>query len=356
MKVVVVVCAFGLTVSEVKTETMCLRRKGMPESTATLSVEATDQVYNQMNELVYLGGNANHNADLSIEVSRRIRNVWCSFRKYTLELYDRRRASLELKIRMLRAEKLETMLYGCVTWSPRACQYDTLRQAHHSFLTRCIGCRKNDRADHSIFYLDTLIETGSESIEATLRKRRILFAGFVARMEDTRLPKRVMFGELVRGVGCVGATKKSGWGLSWTTSEPSASTPTSGRLQPRTRGSGAGPGTRGGTFHGEMDRCRESQGWTMACSSMTQCDGKDHGEDSPKQAGSYWFARHVWLATYGANLFPPGGCRVVFLWCYFCFVLFRFFFFLSLKPWPFHMLRSIVLQYDMCAPRRLHTL
>ena len=43
-------------------------------------------------------------------------------------------------------------------------------------------------------------------------------------MEDTRLPKCVMFGELVGGVGCVGGEKKSGWGVSWTTSELSAST------------------------------------------------------------------------------------------------------------------------------------
>ena len=36
MGVIVVVCAaFGLTVSEAKTEIMCLRAKGMPESTAT---------------------------------------------------------------------------------------------------------------------------------------------------------------------------------------------------------------------------------------------------------------------------------------------------------------------------------
>ena len=38
--------------------------------------------------------------------------------------------------------------------------------------------------------------------------RRILFAGFVARMEDTRLPKCVMFGELVGGAGCVGGQEK----------------------------------------------------------------------------------------------------------------------------------------------------
>ena len=231
--------AFDLIVSEAKTEIMCLRAKGMPESTATFGVEAAGQVYNQTNESVYLGEKVNHNADLSIEVDRRIRNAWCSFRKYTLELYDRPSAPPELKIRMIRAEILDTMLYGCVTWSPRACHYDTLRRAHHRFLTRCIGWRKHNRADHPIFYLDMLIKTESESIEATLRRRRIFFAGFVARMEDTRLPKCVMLGELVGGAGCVGARKKSGWGVSWRTSELSASTPISGRLQPRTRGNGA---------------------------------------------------------------------------------------------------------------------
>ena len=49
--------------------------------------------------------------------------------------------------------------------------------------------------------------------------------------------------------------------------------------------------TRGGTFHGKMDRCTGSQSWTTACSGMPECDGKDQGEDSPKQAGSCWFAR-----------------------------------------------------------------
>ena len=143
MGVIVVVCeVFGLTISDAKTEIMCLRAKGMPQSTATFSVEAAGQVYSQTDEFVYLGGNVNQNADLSIEVHRRIRKAWCSFRKYTLELYDRPSAPLELKIRMLRAEVLETMLYGCVTWSPCACHYDTLRRAHHRFLTRCIGLAK----------------------------------------------------------------------------------------------------------------------------------------------------------------------------------------------------------------------
>ena len=166
----VVCAAFGLTAPEVKIEIMCLRAKRMPEPTAIFSVETAGQVYNQTNRFVYLGGDINHNAYLSIEVDWRIRNAWCSFREYTLELYDRPRATLELKIRILRAEVLGAMLYGYVTWSPRACHYDTLRQAHHRFLTRCIGSRKHNRADHPISYLNTLIKT-----EAKASKR--LYAG-----------------------------------------------------------------------------------------------------------------------------------------------------------------------------------
>ena len=44
--VIAVVCAaFGLTVSEAKTEIMCLRARGVPESTAIFSVETAGQVY-----------------------------------------------------------------------------------------------------------------------------------------------------------------------------------------------------------------------------------------------------------------------------------------------------------------------
>ena len=186
MGVIVVVCAaFGLTVSEAKTEIVCLLAKGMPESTATFSVEAAGQVCSHTHEFVYTSGGRPATMQTCPSRSTGAYATHGAASGSTLELYDRPCAPLELKIQMLRPEVLETMLYGCVTWSPRACHYDTLRRAHHRFLTRCIGQRKHNRVDHPISDLDTLLKTGSESIEATLRRRRILFARFVARIEDT---------------------------------------------------------------------------------------------------------------------------------------------------------------------------
>ena len=45
-----------------------------------------------------------------------------------------------------------------------------------------------------------------------MRRRRILFAEFVAFMGGTRLPKCVMFRELVGGADCVGGKEKEWMG------------------------------------------------------------------------------------------------------------------------------------------------
>ena len=79
-------------------------------------------------------------------------------------------------------------------------------------------------------------------------------------MEDTRLPKCVMLGEMVGGAGCVGGQEKEWMGCfldhlrafginvdQWTTAA-------SGR-----GGMAQNGRTRGGTFHGKMDRCRKTK-------------------------------------------------------------------------------------------------
>lgn len=73
--------SFRLTVSEAKTEIMCLRTRGMLAPPSIFTVEAVGQAYKEAHDFVYLRGNANHDADLFIEVDRCIYNAWCSFRK-----------------------------------------------------------------------------------------------------------------------------------------------------------------------------------------------------------------------------------------------------------------------------------
>ena len=71
-------------------------------------------------------------------------------------------------------------------------------------LLQCVGWRKRKHEDHMLSYANALFKTDSESVETAVRRRRILFAGFVARMGEERLPRSVMFGEMLGGNGYSG--------------------------------------------------------------------------------------------------------------------------------------------------------
>ena len=71
---------------------------------------------------------------------------------------------------MLKAEVLETLLYGCVTWSPSKADYDRLRNGHHQMLLRCLGWRKRKREDRILSYANALLRTDSESAETMVRR------------------------------------------------------------------------------------------------------------------------------------------------------------------------------------------
>ena len=107
----------GLTVSEKKTETMLLRTPRQTSLAPPLVIEAAGQRYTQTNQFLYLGGVIHESTDLWFEIKRRIRLIWTCFKRFGPVLYDRTTAPLSLKVRTVKAEVIETLLYVCVTWT-----------------------------------------------------------------------------------------------------------------------------------------------------------------------------------------------------------------------------------------------
>ena len=209
MEVIVEVCrAFALTVSAKKTETMC-----MPPRTPRTMVrtEAAGQIYKQVQSFIYLKGAVTETPDMSVEIARRTRACWMRIRRYSRELYDQPKVALSLKTRMAKAEAMKALLYGFSTWTLRQKHYAKLRTVHHRVLLRIIGAQRK-RPDHRMTsYSRALGITRRESIETTLRTRRLLWAGTLIRMSSGRLPKRTMFGNLEGAVWRGRGGKEKKW-------------------------------------------------------------------------------------------------------------------------------------------------
>ena len=164
-----------------------------------LEIAAAGQKYHQVHQFVYLGGLITEDADITRDINRRTKIAWGCFRKFSTELFDRPNAPLRLKVWLLKAEAMEALLYGCMTWALRNAHYRQLRTTHHKLLLRVIGYHRVHGTYRKMSYAKALKKTGSQSVEATIRQRRLLFAGALARQGDKRLPKRLLFAERLEG-------------------------------------------------------------------------------------------------------------------------------------------------------------
>ena len=150
---------------------------------------------------MYLGDLITEHADITRNTSCRTKIAWGCFRKFSTELFDRPGAPLRLKARLLKAEATGTLLYGCIAWAPRNAHYQQLRTTHQKLLLRVIGYRRVHGTCRKMSYAKALKKTGSQSVEATIRQRRLLFAGALARQGDKRLPKPLLFAGRLDGGG-----------------------------------------------------------------------------------------------------------------------------------------------------------
>ena len=106
-------------------------------------IEAAGQIYKQVQSFTYyLGGAVTETPDMSVEIARRTRACWMRIRRYSRELYGQPKVALSLKTRMVKAEAIEALLYGCSTWTLRQEHYAKLRTVHHQVLLRVIRAQR----------------------------------------------------------------------------------------------------------------------------------------------------------------------------------------------------------------------
>lgn len=124
--------AFDLTVLEAKPEVMYLCTRGCRMSLSDSSIEGVGQVYTRTHGFVCLKRNINISADPFTEVNQRIRNIWCSVQKYTLELHQRTSATSRVHYGCWKP-KSPRKCCTAETWNLRTCHFDTPCWTHHNF-------------------------------------------------------------------------------------------------------------------------------------------------------------------------------------------------------------------------------
>ena len=180
---------FGLTISLKKTNIM-----GQDVST-TPTITIGDHILEVVDKFTYLGSTVSSNLSLDAELNARIGKAATAMARLAKRVWDNPMLTLNTRMKVYQACVLSTLLYGSEAWTLYMHQERRLNAFHMRNLRRLLGITWQDRVSNA----GVLAQAGMSSMFAILTQRRLRWLGHVCRMDDGRIPKDILYGELATG-------------------------------------------------------------------------------------------------------------------------------------------------------------
>ena len=182
----------GLKINVQKTE--FIQHELQPQGNS-LSLNIEGSAISKVHCFRYLGSNISSNCCLDDEISYRICKGTSAFGRLNSMVFRNRNLKLKTKIAVYNAVVVSVLLYGSETWTLYRRQVKNLEKFHMNCLRRILNVTWRDKVPHT----EILRRTGCVSLENILNRNLLRWVGHVVRMDDTRLPKQLLYGELSEG-------------------------------------------------------------------------------------------------------------------------------------------------------------
>ena len=188
---------WGLTVSLVKSKVLVAGNHLEP--TDTMPIQLDGGLIDVVDNFTYLGSNITEDGELQNEVAVRIGKASRAFGCLQKSIFQNKRLSTSIKREVYRATVLSVLLYGTETWAVKAHSLRRLSGFHNRCIRSIMGVSKVQQWKERITSTELAEEFGmTETMKDILMRHRLRWLGHIARMDDHRLPKQLLFGELQR--------------------------------------------------------------------------------------------------------------------------------------------------------------
>ena len=140
----------------------------------------------------YTGSTIANDCSLDKQLSARIQSISAAFGRLRERLWNKHNIKLVTKCKVYRAIILSCLMYSSDTYTLNRRHIQRLSHMHLHHLRAILGIRWSDRVTNN----EVLQRADRLSIEEMLLSRQLTWTGHVVRMNDDRLPKIVLYGEL----------------------------------------------------------------------------------------------------------------------------------------------------------------
>ena len=180
---------FGLTISLKKTNVMAQGAETPP------NIVIDGCPLEVVENFTYLGSTISSSLTIDSEINNRIARAATVMAQLKQRVWSNPNLTERTRLRVYHACVLMTLLYGSETWTTYARQEKKLNSFHMRCLRRILQIKWQDRVPDT----EVLEQANTCSLNALLAERRLRWLGHVRRMDTGRIPKDLLYGELVEG-------------------------------------------------------------------------------------------------------------------------------------------------------------
>ena len=185
---------FGLTISLDKTKVMFSPAPGEPYTEPDIFVYGTRLAV--VKSFVYLGSGLSNDGTLDAEIKERIAKASSAFGCFEERVWSDKDLTRNTKLSVYETCVILSLLYASESWTTYQRNVKPLERFHQRCLRQILGIKWQSKTPDT----EVLDMAGSMSIAARLMKNQMRWAGHLARMDDSRLPKQLFYGELSVGM------------------------------------------------------------------------------------------------------------------------------------------------------------
>ena len=188
---------WGLSVSAQKSKALIVGRHLAASDTAPVQVDSGS--IDVVQDFTYLGSNITDDGEVGSEVGTRIAKAARAFGCLKKAVFQNPHLSTATRRKVYQATVMSVLLYGAETWATKAKSMRRLNGFHNHCVRTIMGVSRHHQWKNRISTRQLAVAVGiEESMDDLLMKHRLRWLGHVARMEPERLPKQVLFGELLK--------------------------------------------------------------------------------------------------------------------------------------------------------------
>ena len=184
---------FGLTINTKKTVTLYQPPPGQTSIDPHVEIYGTQ--LKTVTNFTYLGSTVASDNTIDVEINNRIQAASGAVGGLWKRVWSQHGISVSTKCKVYKEIVLPTLLYSADTYTLYRRHFRELSKVHLRHLRQILQISWEDHIPN----VEVLRRANMSSIEATLTASQLPWTGHIIRMNDSRLPKAVFYGELTKG-------------------------------------------------------------------------------------------------------------------------------------------------------------